>query len=785
MGTRGEGRGRSRAGRPSLLRSREGQPAPPLLGSRDGPPAPSVPGSHYGTPAPPVPGPVDGPAAPSVPGSVDGSPAPPPAGPRDARPASPPPARSSRPRPRIGLTGRTIAASIVLSLLIGGAFALLLAAIGSQHHAALGARHIRKSLIAADSLELLVLDTETGARGYIITGQPSFLQPWRMARQQIPGLASTLVRLAGEVGPAQQAQARRITAGVGSYLHDYSDPLVALARHNLAAARTPALTADGRHRVDALRARFSRFDQAGTKLAATRSAQVDAAAHRAVVAAVAAVAGSVVLILASGGWVARAVVRPVRRASRMADQVAGGDLAARLPETGRGEIGTLERSLNAMTVSLAADQGELRRTAAEQAALRRVATLVARGVPPPEVFGAVAEETGRVLQAECAAVARFGPADRLTVVGTWGTPGMPGPALDSRWLVAEGSTIGQVRQTRAPARVTDYRGVPGELSAWVREQGIGSSVGTPITVEGGVWGAIIAFSGDQRPPPPPGTEQRMLAFTELAAMAIANSESRAQLTASRARVVAAADETRRRIGRDLHDGSQQQLLSIALELRAAQAQLPPGQDAVAEQYSRTARELTGVVEDLRKLARGLHPAVLERGGLAPALKALARRSGVPVRLNVRVTGRLPRQAEVAAYYVVSEGLTNAARHAHASLVEVDLGVADGSLRLLVSDDGDGGADPRRGSGLIGLRDRVEALGGRLEIVSVAGAGTSLAATLPLATVLSAPPATPPAVLRPNGSAHRTARQKGTRVASKPSPAPRPETTRQNSIASSS
>ncbi|HZC41125.1 MAG TPA: ATP-binding protein, partial [Streptosporangiaceae bacterium] len=182
--------------------------------------------------------------------------------------------------------------------------------------------------------------------------------------------------------------------------------------------------------------------------------------------------------------------------------------------------------------------------------------------------------------------------------------------------------------------------------------------------------------------------------------------------------------------------SQQQLLSIALELRAAQAQLPPGQEAVAEQYSRTARELTGVVEDLRKLARGLHPAVLERGGLAPALKALARRSGVPVRLNVRVTGRLPRQTEVAAYYVVSEGLTNAARHANASVAEVDVGVVEGSLRLLVRDDGDGGAGLGRGSGLIGLRDRVEALGGRLEIVSVAGAGTSLVATLPLAIASS-------------------------------------------------
>ncbi len=223
----------------------------------------------------------------------------------------------------------------------------------------------------------------------------------------------------------------------------------------------------------------------------------------------------------------------------------------------------------------------------------------------------------------------------------------------------------------------------------------------------------------------------MLAFTELVAMAVANTESRAQLAASRARVVAAADETRRRIERDLHDGTQQRLISLALELRAAETRVPPEQRFLVEQWSRTAQGLTDVVDELRKISRGLHPAILEKGGLGPALRALARRAGIPVELKVGVRGRLPERIEVAAYYVVSEALTNAAKHARASVVAVAADVADEVLRLLVRDDGVGGADPSRGSGLIGLVDRVEAVGGRIEITSPPRGGTTLEVTIPL------------------------------------------------------
>jgi signal transduction histidine kinase len=227
------------------------------------------------------------------------------------------------------------------------------------------------------------------------------------------------------------------------------------------------------------------------------------------------------------------------------------------------------------------------------------------------------------------------------------------------------------------------------------------------------------------------TEARLASFTELLATAIANAETRAALAASRARIVAAADETRRRIERDLHDGAQQRLVSLGLKLRAAQAAVPPQLGQLKGELSGVADGLAVVLEELREISRGIHPAILSEGGLAPALRALARRSAVPVELDVRIEQRLPEHVEVAAYYVVSEALTNAAKHAHASVVQVELDAPDAIARLAIRDDGVGGADPRQGSGLVGLRDRIEALGGTLELTSPTGSGTSLLIEIPL------------------------------------------------------
>jgi signal transduction histidine kinase len=267
-----------------------------------------------------------------------------------------------------------------------------------------------------------------------------------------------------------------------------------------------------------------------------------------------------------------------------------------------------------------------------------------------------------------------------------------------------------------------------------RKTGFRSSVGAPIVVEGRVWGVVIAGSSSESLPA--DTEARLVGFTELVATVIANAESRAALTASRARLVAAADEMRRRIERDLHDGTQHRLVSLMLELRAAQA-APPVRNQLAAQLAATGRELAAVLEELREISHGIHPAILSQGGLEPALRALARRSAVPVELGLNVSGRLPEAVEVAAYYVVSEALTNTAKHAQASGVDVELNVDAITVRLAIRDDGIGGADPAHGSGLVGLSDRVEALAGTLQVTSPAGEGTTLLIEIPLSAAESA------------------------------------------------
>jgi signal transduction histidine kinase len=261
----------------------------------------------------------------------------------------------------------------------------------------------------------------------------------------------------------------------------------------------------------------------------------------------------------------------------------------------------------------------------------------------------------------------------------------------------------------------------------------------PISVEGRLWGFILVAY--RRPEPlPADTEARLAGFAELVATALANAAAQAALTASRARIVAAADTARRRIERDLHDGAQQRLVSLALHLSSTlRAAVPPEAHELRVQLDGVAAELGGVLDELRELARGLHPAALAEGGLRPALKALGRRSAVPVRLDVRIDGRLPEPIELAAYYVVAEALTNTAKHADATVVDVHAAADAGVLRVGVRDDGRGGADPNGGSGLIGLTDRVEALGGRLSLHSPPGAGTTVEIILPLAPGRARPP----------------------------------------------
>jgi signal transduction histidine kinase len=391
--------------------------------------------------------------------------------------------------------------------------------------------------------------------------------------------------------------------------------------------------------------------------------------------------------------------------------------------------------LVATAIANAENRAHLDQLAEGLAALRRVATLVARGAPQGEVFATVTEEVGRLLGTGLAAMARYDSDDTVTVVATWAAEGGHGgahPLVPGPWPLDGGDVASTIARTGDPVRIDDYRGVPGRIAAFVRDElGVRGSVGSPIVVEGRLWGALFVHSRQVNAPFARDTESRLTEFTELVATAIANAENRTELMASRARIVAAADETRRRIERDLHDGIQQRLVSLVLELRAAQATVPSGLDELEGELSSVAKGLASASDELREIARGIHPAILSEGGLVPALRALCRRSPVPVALDLRAERRLPQRVEVAAYYVVSEALTNAAKHAGAHVVHVELDTRDTVVRLEIRDDGVGGADPRLGSGLIGLSDRVDAVGGRLDVRSPAGSGTTLLIEVPV------------------------------------------------------
>jgi signal transduction histidine kinase len=386
---------------------------------------------------------------------------------------------------------------------------------------------------------------------------------------------------------------------------------------------------------------------------------------------------------------------------------------------------------------------EVRRIAEEQAALRRVATSVARGAPPEEVFASVTEEVGRLLGADSTVMSRHDADGAVSLLGRWdgtdhapaGTTGRPPRPVRS--------VLGRVLDTHGPARTDDAVRLADARTGGSPEPGTGSAVGVPISVEDRLWGVMTVLTRSR--PLPPDAEARLTGFTELVATAIANAEARSQLTASRARIVAASDHARRRIERDLHDGAQQRLVSLALGLRATLAGLPPEAVELRAQLDGVAADLDDTLDELREIARGIHPVALVDGGLRPGLKALARRAAVPVRLDVRVAGRLPEQVEIAIFYLVSEALTNATRHAQASVVHVEVDRVDDVLLVRVDDDGRGGADLTRGSGLAGLEDRVEALGGRLSVRSAPGVGSTVQAELPLPRGSTDPGQAPPGV----------------------------------------
>jgi signal transduction histidine kinase len=381
-------------------------------------------------------------------------------------------------------------------------------------------------------------------------------------------------------------------------------------------------------------------------------------------------------------------------------------------------------------ISNVESRAKVERLAAEQSALRRVATLVAREHSPDDLFVTLAEEIGVLLEVDGSAILRYEQDSTATVVAGWSAGAITIP-VGKRFPLEGENLAGEVHRTGWARRKDGYEAAPGPIAAAVRELGISASVASPIVVEGAVWGMIAVLSRNPEPLPL-DTEARLAEFSRHAGIAVANDKSSSDLAESRARIVRAGDEARRRFERDLHDGAQQRLVSLALELRSAEATLPPGLDDLGRRLSRFGTGLNGVLDDLRELSRGIHPAVLSEDGLAPALSSLALRSAVPVTLRLDLgTQRFEEPVEVTAYYVASEALTNTAKHAHASRAEVSARRRGGWLELIVSDDGRGGANALGGSGLTGLVDRVEAIGGTMHIDSPAGLGTAVHVKLPI------------------------------------------------------
>ena len=378
------------------------------------------------------------------------------------------------------------------------------------------------------------------------------------------------------------------------------------------------------------------------------------------------------------------------------------------------------------------DVTERKRVLDEQAALRRVATLVAEDPEPSTVLGAVTREVGLLFGGDSAAIFRYGDGRSFTVMGGWSAGGDVVEAGTERFL--DGDTAAAlVQRTEVPARIDDYREVDGEFARDLERRGIRCTIAAPVIVGGAVWGAV-SVSSRQLNRFAPDAENRLASFAGLVAQAIANAEARRELRSAAARIVEAGDAARKRLERNLHDGAQQRLVAISLILRLAQNRLPEDVGGASEILAGASEELTLALEELRELARGLHPAILSDRGLVPALSALAVRSTIPVKLDIQAEERLPEGVEVALFYVASEPLTNVVKYAQASAVKIRLAMVGEDAVIEIEDDGVGGADARGGSGIRGLRDRIESLDGRLDVYSDPGVGTVVRAAVPVVRV---------------------------------------------------
>ncbi|WP_433211257.1 GAF domain-containing protein [Dactylosporangium sp. CS-047395] len=622
------------------------------------------------------------------------------------------------------MTVRLAVISALFTIMISAAFAVILVSVYQLRASVMVVTQAERAVSASNTLERLVLDVEAGRRGYALTHDRELLEPWIRAQQQIPQRQQELA--SSVTGSAtQSARVAKLNSDVTAYLDRYADPRILNDEKGDPVNIDKDSITDGQKQIASLRTEFNEFIDSQKLTVDRMHEEARQAGKRAWVAGL---AGFVVALLAVAVLtrsLAVMVVRPLHRMVMAADRAAGGDLSVRVATDGPEEVGALQRTFNSMVAALDKGRTMLAAVAAEQAALRRVATVAARGRPAEEVFAAVTEEAGKLFGADAAVLLRFEPDGNGTVVASWSQDPAHRVGL-GKVKVNDGGVAGQVLRSGRPIRLAGLRSAD-FLQQEFGDVTIRSAIGAPVLVAGRTWGALKALSTCASPLQQHDAE-RAAEFTELVASAIANSQARADLTASRARVVAATDESRRRIERDLHDGTQQRLIALLLALRATETQTSGG---VQDRLHGIGSDLSEAIDELRELARGIHPSILSEGGLKPAIRSLARRSPVPVEVRLDLPERLEAKVEIGVYYVVAEALTNAVRHAHATLISVNGTVATGRLEMAIEDDGVGGADPGTGTGLTGLADRVAALGGSLQIASRPGNGTRLGISIPL------------------------------------------------------
>jgi signal transduction histidine kinase len=385
--------------------------------------------------------------------------------------------------------------------------------------------------------------------------------------------------------------------------------------------------------------------------------------------------------------------------------------------------------LAAVTAERSASEQAQQALTDEQTALRRIATLIASEAASDRVFEQVTIEAARTLGASAATLARFDEDGTVTFLGAWSDTGHLAFPVGSQVPVGETGVLAEIQRTGRPERIDDYADQPPAIVERLSRFGYGSSSAAPIKVGGRVWGALVAAAPRDRPLAP-GSERRLRDFADLVAQALANADAYRKLAASRVRIVQAGDTERRRLERNLHDGAQQRLVSLALQLRLIRSSAHRDIGSLDPLLAEAESELGQALEELRELARGIHPAVLTERGLGAAVRTLAERAPIPVELSRLPDDRLPDPVEAAIYYLVAEAITNVAKYAQATSASVAVERANGFATVVVSDDGIGGAEPVPGSGLVGLADRVEALGGRLHIESPPGKGTQLTAEIP-------------------------------------------------------